>query len=77
MRLGCCPRRSGWWLDVRVPRYQRDMVRYVAERDGTTVSDVVARELEGMPSAGFEELVGVVPGFAEAVGSVEVSRVGT
>jgi hypothetical protein len=54
-------------LDVRVPRYQRDMVRYVAERDKTTMSDVVARELEGMASAGFEEFVGVVAGFAEAM----------
>ncbi|HYM61466.1 MAG TPA: hypothetical protein VEZ11_11315 [Thermoanaerobaculia bacterium] len=54
-------------LDVRAPRYQRDMVRYVAERDGTTMSDVVTRELEGMASAGFEEFVGVVPGLEEAL----------
>ena len=69
MHRRCCPeviRLAA--LDVRVPRYQHDMVWYLAERDGTTMSEVVVRELEGMASAGFEEFVGVVPGFAAPIG---------
>lgn len=54
-------------LRARVPRYQRDMLAYLARRDGTTVDDVLSRELEGIASAHSEELTTVIPGFAGAL----------
>ena len=54
-------------LRARVPRYQRDMLRYFARRHGTTVDDVLARELEGVACAHAEELAGVVAGFEAAL----------
>jgi hypothetical protein len=50
-------------LRARVPRYQRDMLRYLAERDRTTVDQVLTRELEDVACAHAEELAAVVPGF--------------
>jgi hypothetical protein len=35
-------------LRARVPQYQRDMLRVLAERQGTSVDDVLSRELEGI-----------------------------
>jgi hypothetical protein len=54
-------------LRARVPRYQRDMLRYLAREHGTTVDDVLTRELEDFACAHAEELASVLPGFAEAL----------
>ena len=53
-------------LRARVPRYQRDMLRELARREGTPVDAVLTRELEGVASAHAEELAGV-PGLAMAM----------
>ena len=52
-------------LRARVPRYQREMLRKLARREGTSVDHVLTRELEDVASAHAEELAGV-PGFAMA-----------
>jgi hypothetical protein len=54
-------------LRARVLRYQRDMLRYLPRRDGTSVDHVLARELEDVASANAEELAAAVPGFAAAL----------
>jgi hypothetical protein len=54
-------------LRARVPRYQRDMLGYLARRDGTSVDWVLARELEDVGCAHAEELATAVPGFAAAM----------
>ena len=54
-------------LRARVPRYQRDMLRYFARRRETTVDDVLARELEDVACANAEELAGAVAGFEAAL----------
>jgi len=54
-------------LRARVPRYQRDMLRYLAGRDATSVDAVLARELEDVACAHAEELAAAVPGFAAAL----------
>jgi len=54
-------------LRARVPRYQRDMLGYLAQRDGTSVDRVLARELEDVACAHAEELATVVSGFAAAM----------
>jgi len=43
-------------LRARVPRYQRDMLRVLAERDGTSIDAVLTRELEDVANARAEEL---------------------
>lgn len=43
-------------LRVRVPRYQRDIVVALAEREGISVDSVVSRELEDLVCARGEEL---------------------
>lgn len=53
-------------LRARVPRYQRDMLRFLARRRGTTVDDVLSRELEDVACAHSGELA-AVPGFAAAM----------
>jgi hypothetical protein len=55
-------------LRARGPRYQRDMLRYLARRGGTSVDHVLTRELEDVASANAEELTAAVPGFAAALG---------
>ena len=55
-------------LRARVPRYQRDMLRYLAERDGTSVDDVLTRELEDIACTHARELAAAVPGFELALG---------
>ena len=35
-------------LRARIPRYQREMLRWFAKRDETTVDAVLSRELEGV-----------------------------
>jgi hypothetical protein len=54
-------------LRARVPRYQRDMLRYLAERHGTSVDEVLTRELEDVACAHADELAAVLPGFAAAM----------
>lgn len=54
-------------LRARVPRYQRDMLRYLAEKDGTSVDAVLTRELEDVAGAHAEELAASVPGFELAL----------
>jgi hypothetical protein len=53
-------------LRARVTRYQRDMLRELARREGTSVDAVLARELEDVACAHAEELAGV-PGLAMAM----------
>jgi hypothetical protein len=53
-------------LPARLPRYQVAMLEYFAEQQQTSVSNVLARELEDLASAHFEELSSAVHGFAEA-----------
>jgi hypothetical protein len=54
-------------LRARVPRYQRDMLRTLAQRHGTSVDEVLTRELEDVASAHAEELIRAVPGFEAAL----------
>ncbi|HYO78322.1 MAG TPA: hypothetical protein VE010_17820 [Thermoanaerobaculia bacterium] len=54
-------------LRARVPRYQRDMLRYLAQRNKTTVDEVLTRELEDVGCAHAEELAAAVPGFEAAL----------
>ena len=54
-------------LRARVPRYQRDVLRELARRDGTSVDAVLTRELEDVASANAEELVAVLPELASAL----------
>lgn len=65
-------------LRARVPRYQREMLRYLARRQGTTVDEVLTRELEDVACTHSAELAAAVPGFdialawpESAVGSAE------
>ena len=55
-------------LRARVPRYQKEMLRYLARRHETTVDEVLARELEDVACAHAEELSEALPGFANAFG---------
>ncbi|HXH38761.1 MAG TPA: hypothetical protein VNN08_09055 [Thermoanaerobaculia bacterium] len=48
-------------LRARVPRYQRDVLRELARRDGTSVDAVLTRELEDVVSANADELASVLP----------------
>jgi hypothetical protein len=54
-------------LRVRLPRHHIEMLEYRADQQGTTVSGVLARELDGIASAHIEELSAALPGFAEAM----------
>src|SRR5258708_1719285 len=54
-------------LRARIPRYQRDMLHVLAEWQGTTVDEVLTRELEGVASAYAGELAGAVPDFGLAM----------
>lgn len=54
-------------LRVRLPRHHVAMLEYRAEQWETTVSGVLARELDGVASAHAEELSAVIPGFAKAM----------
>lgn len=54
-------------LRARVPRYQRDMLSWLAEQERTTVGAVLTRELEDLACARAEKLALAVPGFAEAM----------
>jgi len=54
-------------LRVRLPRHHVAMLEHFAERDRTTVSGVLARELDGVASASSDELSWAVVGFADAL----------
>ncbi|HEY0140218.1 MAG TPA: hypothetical protein VGF48_04925 [Thermoanaerobaculia bacterium] len=54
-------------LHVRLPRHQVAMLEHFAEREQTTISGVLARELDGVASANAEELSWAVAGFADAL----------
>ena len=54
-------------LRVRLPRHHVAMLEYRAEQEDTSVSGVLARELDGIASAHAEELLAVLPGFAAAM----------
>ncbi|HEV7573441.1 MAG TPA: hypothetical protein VGQ21_18235 [Thermoanaerobaculia bacterium] len=54
-------------LRVRLPRHHINMLKYRADQQDTTVSGVLARELDGIASAHIEELSSALPGFAEAM----------
>ena len=54
-------------LQARIPRYQREMLRWFAKRDETTVDAVLSRELEGVACAHADELSAAVPGFEAAL----------
>jgi hypothetical protein len=54
-------------LRVRLSRHHIDMLEYRADQQETTVSGVLARELDGIASAHIEELSAALPGFAEAM----------
>jgi hypothetical protein len=49
-------------LHVRLPRHQVAMLEDFAERDRTTISGVLARELDGVASANADELSWAVAG---------------
>jgi hypothetical protein len=54
-------------LRARVPRYQRDVLRALARREGMSVDAVLTRELEDVACAYRDELVGAVPELAMAL----------
>ena len=54
-------------LQVRLPRHHVAMLRHFAERDHTTVSTVLARELDGVASVHAPELSWTIAGFADAL----------
>jgi glucan phosphorylase len=61
-------------LRVRLPRHHVDMLEYRAGQERTTVSGVLARELDGIASAHAEELSAAIPGFAEALAWPEAEQ---
>lgn len=54
-------------LRVRLPRHHVAMLEYRAEQEQTTISGVLAKELDGIASVDAEELSAVIPGFAAAL----------
>jgi hypothetical protein len=54
-------------LHVRLPRHHVAMLEHFAERDRTTVSGVLARELDDVASAHADELSWAIAGFADAL----------
>jgi hypothetical protein len=54
-------------LRARVPRYQVDMLQYMAEQESTTISAVLTRELEDVACAHADELSHAISGFAAAL----------
>ena len=54
-------------LHVRIPRYHIAMLQHFAEREQTTVSDLLTRELDGLASARAEELSSSIAGFGTAL----------
>jgi hypothetical protein len=54
-------------LHVRLPWHHVAMLAHFAERERTSVSSVLARELDGVASTHADELSGAVIGFADAL----------
>jgi hypothetical protein len=54
-------------LRARLPGYQIDMLHYFAEKERTTVSHVLTRELDDLASANSDELSAAIPGFGVAL----------
>lgn len=54
-------------LRARVPRYQRDVLRELARRDGTSIDAVLTRELDDVASAHAEELAAALPDLSAAL----------
>ncbi|HEY2093139.1 MAG TPA: hypothetical protein VGJ81_14740 [Thermoanaerobaculia bacterium] len=54
-------------LHLRLPRYQIAMLKHMAERERTSVTDIVTRELENTANTNAEELSCSVTGFAVAI----------
>jgi hypothetical protein len=54
-------------LRARVPRYQRDVLRELARRAGTSINEVLTRELEDVASAHAEELASALPDLSAAL----------
>jgi hypothetical protein len=54
-------------LRARVPRYQRDVLRELARRDGTSIDAILTRELEDVASPHADELASALPDLAAAL----------
>jgi hypothetical protein len=54
-------------LRARVPRYQKEMLQWLARRNQTSVDDVLTRELEDVACAYAEEIASDVDGFEMAM----------
>lgn len=54
-------------LRARIPRYQREMLHYLARRSETTVDEVLTRELEDVACAHSDDLSRALPGFDAAL----------
>ena len=54
-------------VHLRLPRHHVAMLEHFAERDRSTVSAVLARELDGIASAHADELSWAVTGFTDAL----------
>jgi hypothetical protein len=63
-------------LHARIPRYQREMLHYLARQHQTTVDEVLTRELEDVACSHAEELSSAVPGFNVALAWPESESVG-
>jgi len=61
-------------LRARVPWYQKEMLQWLAQRDATSVDEVLARELEDVACANAEELASAIPGFRAAMAWPELPR---
>jgi hypothetical protein len=58
----------------RIPRYKAAMLDYLAEREQTTIGEIVSRALDDLAGEHFDALAVVIPGFAEAVAWPEVEE---
>jgi predicted site-specific integrase-resolvase len=54
-------------LRARVPRYQKEMLQWLARRNQTSVDDVLTRELEDLVRAYADEITSDVSGFELAM----------
>ncbi|HEX7151630.1 MAG TPA: hypothetical protein VF618_09100 [Thermoanaerobaculia bacterium] len=55
-------------MHVRLPRYQRDLFAALARKAGTSVDDVLARELEAAAAAHLDDLGKEVPALRIGMG---------
>ena len=61
-------------LRARIPRYQREMLRWLARRHETTVDEVLTRELEDVACEHAEELSAALAGFETVLAWPEAAR---